>query len=212
MRLVISGAGKRDAALERSLEADLEQSSLRVEAWLAAEQSSPSAQAQKREMLVHLAEQLAKLPEDERTALELRYLSEPPAPLSEIAAQLGRPGAKAVAGRADRHNKEFTMMAYPNRSHSINEGVNTRRHLFMLLTRYLKEHLQAGPKRHLGEYNADMVSKTSPPTEGRGLYRYHSPNIPLAAIRRYARQIVERFQPEEIVLFGSYACGKAASL
>ena len=98
MRLVISGAGKRDAALERSLEADLEQSSLRIEAWLAAEQSSPSAQAQKRELLAHLAEQLAQLPQDERTALELRYLSEPPVPLSAIAKQLGRPGAKAVAG------------------------------------------------------------------------------------------------------------------
>jgi RNA polymerase sigma-70 factor (ECF subfamily) len=92
------GAGKRDAALERSLETDLEQSSLRLAAWLAAEQSSPSAQAQKREMLVHLAEQLAKLPEGERTALELRYLSEPPVPLAEIAALLRRPGAKAVAG------------------------------------------------------------------------------------------------------------------
>jgi RNA polymerase sigma-70 factor (ECF subfamily) len=92
------GAGKRNPALERSLETDLEQSSLRIEGWLAAEQSSPSAQAQKREMLVHLAEQLAKLPADERTALELRYLTEPPVPLSVIAALLGRPGAKAVAG------------------------------------------------------------------------------------------------------------------
>jgi RNA polymerase sigma-70 factor (ECF subfamily) len=92
------GTIRRNADLEQSLETDLEQSSLRVEAWLAAEQSSPSAQAQKRELLVHLAEQLAKLPEDERTALELRYLSEPPVPLAEIAAQLGRPGAKAVAG------------------------------------------------------------------------------------------------------------------
>jgi RNA polymerase sigma-70 factor (ECF subfamily) len=94
--------GGRDADLEKSLETDLEQSSLRVEAWLAAEQSSPSAQAQKREMLVHLAEQLAKLPEDERTALELRYLSVPPVPLAEIAAQLGRPTAKAVAGLLHR--------------------------------------------------------------------------------------------------------------
>jgi RNA polymerase sigma-70 factor (ECF subfamily) len=92
------GAGKRNAALERSLEADLEKSTLRIEAWLAAEQSSPSAQAQQRETLVHLAEHLAKLPEDERTALELRYLSEVPLPLGEIAVQLGRPGAKAVAG------------------------------------------------------------------------------------------------------------------
>jgi dipeptidyl-peptidase-4 len=43
-------------------------------------------------------------------------------------------------------NKQFTMMAYPNRSHGIVEGPNTRRHLFGLLTRYLHEHLPAGPK------------------------------------------------------------------
>jgi RNA polymerase sigma-70 factor (ECF subfamily) len=96
------GAIRRNANLEWSLEADLEQSSLRIEAWLAAKQPSPSAQAQKRELLVHLAEQLAKLPDDERTALELRYLSVPPVPLIEIAAQLGRPSAKAVAGLLNR--------------------------------------------------------------------------------------------------------------
>src|SRR6266404_4317155 len=39
-------------------------------------------------------------------------------------------------------------------------------------------------------------------------YRYPSPDIPLAAIRRFARQIAERFQPEKIILFGSYAYGK----
>jgi predicted nucleotidyltransferase len=39
-------------------------------------------------------------------------------------------------------------------------------------------------------------------------YRYPSPNIPLSAIKRFARQIAERFQPEKIVLFGSYAYGK----
>jgi predicted nucleotidyltransferase len=39
-------------------------------------------------------------------------------------------------------------------------------------------------------------------------YRYPSPHIPLAAIRRFARQIAERFHPEKIILFGSYAYGK----
>jgi dipeptidyl-peptidase-4 len=38
------------------------------------------------------------------------------------------------------HNKQFTMLAYPNRSHSINEGRNTTRHLFESLTRYLRIH------------------------------------------------------------------------
>ncbi len=39
-------------------------------------------------------------------------------------------------------------------------------------------------------------------------YRYASPNIPLAAIRRFARRIAERFQPDKIILFGSYAYGE----
>jgi dipeptidyl-peptidase-4 len=37
--------------------------------------------------------------------------------------------------------KPFTMMAYPNRSHGIFEGPGTTVHLYNLLTRYLKEHL-----------------------------------------------------------------------
>src|SRR5437870_4230988 len=32
--------------------------------------------------------------------------------------------------------------------------------------------------------------------------------IPMAAIRRYAQAVAERFQPEKIILFGSYAYGK----
>ncbi|MEL7118021.1 MAG: DPP IV N-terminal domain-containing protein [Bacteroidota bacterium] len=36
-----------------------------------------------------------------------------------------------------KHNKQFQMMSYPNRSHGIYEGQNTRRHLYTLLTNYL---------------------------------------------------------------------------
>jgi HEPN domain-containing protein/predicted nucleotidyltransferase len=39
-------------------------------------------------------------------------------------------------------------------------------------------------------------------------YRYHSPDIPMSAIRRCARRIVERFRPDKIILFGSYAYGQ----
>ena len=39
-----------------------------------------------------------QLADDERTALELRYLNEPASSLSEIAKQLNRPTAKAIAG------------------------------------------------------------------------------------------------------------------
>jgi dipeptidyl-peptidase-4 len=43
-----------------------------------------------------------------------------------------------------KRNKQFSQMAYPNRSHSIREGRNTRRHLFETLTRYLMANLRAG--------------------------------------------------------------------
>jgi dipeptidyl-peptidase 4 len=42
-------------------------------------------------------------------------------------------------------NKPFTLMSYPNRTHSISEGRGTSRHLFELLTRYLEQNLPAGP-------------------------------------------------------------------
>lgn len=38
------------------------------------------------------------------------------------------------------HKKKFQMMAYPNRSHGIYEGENTRHHVFTLITDYLLEH------------------------------------------------------------------------
>ncbi|MEW6074115.1 MAG: S9 family peptidase [Planctomycetota bacterium] len=42
--------------------------------------------------------------------------------------------------------KRFTMMAYPNRSHGIQEGPGTRRHLYDLLTWYLEENLPPGSR------------------------------------------------------------------
>src|SRR5437870_7333867 len=52
-----------------------------------------------------------------------------------------------------------------------------------------------------------MTKKRTAPGPYVQPYRYPSPNIPLTAIRRFARQIAERFQPEKIILFGSYAYG-----
>ena len=53
-----------------------------------------------------------------------------------------------------------------------------------------------------------MAKKHARPVAYVQPYRYPSPNIPLTAIRRFARQIAERFRPERIILFGSYAYGK----
>ncbi len=36
---------------------------------------------------------------------------------------------------------------------------------------------------------------------------YRGADIPLSVIRRFARQVAERFRPEKIILFGSYAYG-----
>jgi predicted nucleotidyltransferase len=38
--------------------------------------------------------------------------------------------------------------------------------------------------------------------------RLPSGRVPRAAIRKYVRQIVERFRPEKVILFGSHAYGK----
>ena len=43
-------------------------------------------------------------------------------------------------------DKPFEMLAYPNRRHGIHERENTRRHLFRSMTRWLAEHLPAGPR------------------------------------------------------------------
>ena len=54
---------------------------------------------------------------------------------------------EALVNELVKNNRRFDLMVYPNRSHSIREGQGTRRHLFELLTRYLNEHLAAGPRR-----------------------------------------------------------------
>ena len=37
---------------------------------------------------------------------------------------------------------------------------------------------------------------------------YYLEMVPMAAIRRFARQIADLFHPDKIILFGSYAYGK----
>src|SRR5262249_20309835 len=79
---------KRDVRREQSLEAAVEESSRRLDAWLAAEQSSPSERVERQEQGVRLAAALAELPEAQREALTRHPLEG--RPLEEVARHLGR--------------------------------------------------------------------------------------------------------------------------
>ncbi|HEY7311213.1 MAG TPA: nucleotidyltransferase domain-containing protein [Gemmataceae bacterium] len=52
------------------------------------------------------------------------------------------------------------------------------------------------------------MSKKHHKSNGKAVRCYRSPNIPMSVIRRYARRIAERFHPDKIILFGSYAYGQ----
>jgi RNA polymerase sigma-70 factor (ECF subfamily) len=101
------GRAKRDAAREQSLEAALEDSSSRLEAWLAADQSGPCQQAQKHEQLLRLAEALAKLPGPQSEALVLRYCQG--WSLADLSQHLGRSSA-AVAGLLKRGTRRLRVL------------------------------------------------------------------------------------------------------
>ena len=55
-------------------------------------------------------------------------------------------GTEALINEFIRLNKPFRLMSYPNRSHSINEGVNTSLHLRELMTSFLHEKLPPGAR------------------------------------------------------------------
>jgi len=92
-------AEKRDPARERPLEDVLDQSAARLEAWLAARQSSPSQQAERQEQGLLLAAALAQLPTNQRRAVELHHLQG--RSLLEVGEHLGC-SKEAVAGLLHR--------------------------------------------------------------------------------------------------------------
>jgi RNA polymerase sigma-70 factor (ECF subfamily) len=93
------GRARRDPTRERSLEAALDQSSARVERFLADGGSSPSVRAQRNERVLLLAGALASLSDDQREAVVLRHIHG--STLAEISAAMGRTPA-AVAGLLHR--------------------------------------------------------------------------------------------------------------
>ncbi len=52
--------------------------------------------------------------------------------------------AELLINELIKHNKQFSLMAYPNRSHSISEGEGTQEHLATLYTNFLKQHCPPG--------------------------------------------------------------------
>jgi RNA polymerase sigma-70 factor (ECF subfamily) len=86
---------RRDVKVERSLQAALDDSATRVASWLAADGSSPSHQAVRREQLLALADAMTELPADQRRAVEVHHLQGHS--LAETAERLGR-SREAVAG------------------------------------------------------------------------------------------------------------------
>ncbi len=97
-------AGKRDVARERSLHNDLAQSASRLEGLLAADQSTPSGQAQRAEVLLCVAQALERLPDAQRQAVELHHLRG--LPLQEVAEAMGST-KPAVAGLLHRGLKKL---------------------------------------------------------------------------------------------------------
>ncbi len=85
----------RDVGREQSLEAALEESSVRLEGWLAAEQSSPSEQAERNEQLLRLAQCWPSCPTTSATRSSCTTLKG--LPLGEVAGRLER--TKGAVGK-----------------------------------------------------------------------------------------------------------------
>jgi RNA polymerase sigma-70 factor, ECF subfamily len=92
-------ADKRDVARERSLEADLTASSIRLADFVAAKQSTPSARLAREEKALQVAAALDQLPPAQREALLLQHWHG--WTLNQIAGHLNRTPA-AVAGLLKR--------------------------------------------------------------------------------------------------------------
>ncbi len=90
---------KRDVHRERSIHADLDASASRLEGWLAADELSPSQQAQRYERALLLAEAIERLPDQQREAVILRHFQD--CSLDTIALELNTTTA-AVTGLLTR--------------------------------------------------------------------------------------------------------------
>jgi len=90
---------KRDVAREQNLDVVLDESSRRIEQWLAADEQSPSEAVMQAEEMLNVAEAVYQLPEAERVAVMGYYWQH--GTLAEISEELGR-SVPAVAGLVHR--------------------------------------------------------------------------------------------------------------
>ena len=103
---------------EQSLQAGLDQSSARIDAWLAIESSAPDASLIRQEQAVRLAHALAELTEDQRQAIEHHHLRG--RPVAEVADSMGRsPGADR---RPDRPRPDETPRAIERQRLDVTHG------------------------------------------------------------------------------------------
>ncbi len=54
--------------------------------------------------------------------------------------------AEMLLNELIKYNKQFEFMAYPNRTHSISEGIGTSMHLSTLYTNFIKKNCEAGAR------------------------------------------------------------------
>jgi RNA polymerase sigma-70 factor (ECF subfamily) len=105
------GQEKRDAGREQAIAAAVEETSVRLEAWLAADVTSPSQHAARNEDLVRLAAALDRLPDAQREALTLHHLQR--WTLDAVAGHMGRTPA-AVAGLIKRALRQLREELSPD--------------------------------------------------------------------------------------------------
>jgi RNA polymerase sigma-70 factor (ECF subfamily) len=98
--------GRRDVGREATISAAVDQSSARLEGWLAAEHSTPSQRADRNERLMNLGRALAALPDDQREAVVLHHLEG--WRIDAIARHLGKT-EKAVGGLLYRGLKQLRI-------------------------------------------------------------------------------------------------------
>jgi RNA polymerase sigma-70 factor (ECF subfamily) len=105
------GRAKRDHGREVALYAAAERSSVRIEAWIVAEESGPDERAERNEDLVHLSRAIEDLPDAQREAVTLHHLLR--WKLDDVAAQMGRSPA-AVAGLIKRGLRQLRDVLAPD--------------------------------------------------------------------------------------------------